>query len=263
MQIKEIYKLDGLLVFGPGAPHYQDFSKSWFEGILELQYCHRDLDEDGLAQAGRLTAIRLLTMSDESCEYSSRVTKLLFDGKPFALHGESGETLETNYLLVTDEALYLAAEAHVRTFVAPPASSPYDVVSEDDSRSLQELFGFYYPSMADAARTRVLEAFGEDAAPILGLEAPARDADYYMLKASRMSGEGSWRTRRQEAVIGYRAEGAPAQYISYGDTVYSCTGALDDEKELKILQSVFDDVPSWWVYRTAEVQPVSDSIVRV
>ena len=117
--------------------------------------------------------------------------------------------------------------------------------------------------MADAARTRVLESFGDEAMSMLGLEAQARHADYYMLKTSRMSGTGSWASRPQEAIIGYEVEGTPAQFISYGATVYSRQGPLEDEQELKIFRSVFTDVSSWWVYRTADVLPETDSIVRV
>lgn len=268
MQLRDIYRLNGEQLFGPLAK-YQDFDKSWFESIVELQHNDRELDEKGLAAAGRFTAVELVTTCSDDGEYSSRVTKLLMDDTPFALHGTGGEYRESAYLLVTDEAVYLAAQEHVRSYLLPAQSKPYDVVRDDQEQSLQSLFGFYFASMADIARNRIMVTYGSEASALLGYEAPERNDEYLFYRMSQIVSyriseivSGLPREDRDRfALIGYAGTEPMALYVTYGLQLYKLVEKFEGP-ELSILTSTFTGVV-WYKYCVASVLDEGSQVVRV
>lgn len=260
MKLKDIYALSSTPEFGVNA-EYQSFNNAWFENILELRFHTQELDENGLAAAGRLTAGTLVSMCDDDGERGSDVTVLALDGVPFALHGTGGENKDTSYMLVTDVGLYQSAEAHVREFLIPVRSQFYDVASADDDRSLEELFGFYYQDMADAARTRVQEHFGEQASTVLANEAPERAEGYILTRGSRVL-----RSPTEEMVdsiiVGYQFDGEPAPYLRRGNTLLEKQGIYDDPLAAIWKQSI-THIREWYVYFPVKQAAAGAAIVRV
>jgi hypothetical protein len=260
MKLNDIYALGGEPMFGAQA-RWQNFSKDWFERIVELQTYSRELDEDALANAGRLTATEIIDMGDGSGEYHSRVAMLALDGQPFALHGTGGENAETHYLLVTDEARYEEAEAHVRSFIKPLTHKPYEVAGADDDRSLEELFGFYYQDMADAIRVRVQETFGAQAAPVLGDEAQERAEGYLLTRGSNVLHDPTPDQRRL-ILAGYKLPGEPAPYLRRGGTLLERMGIYDGP-EVANWKASLTDILEWWMYRPVTQVPQGATVTRV
>jgi hypothetical protein len=260
MKLKDIYALSSTPVFGVTAS-YQDFNRAWFENILELRFHTQELDEDALAGAGRLTAGTLVSMCDDDGERGSDVTVLAFDGVPFALHGTGGENKDTSYMLVTDVSIYQSAESHVRDFLIPASGQFYDVASVDEDRSLEELFGFYYQDMADAARTRVQEHFGDQAVEVLANEAAERAEGYILTRGSRVL-HAPTEQMVNSIIVGYQFEGEPAPYLRRGNTLLEKQGVYDDPLAAVWKQGI-THIREWYLYLPVKQAAAGATIVRV
>lgn len=260
MKLKDIYALSSTPEFGVNA-QYQSFNRAWFEDILELRFHTQELDEDRLAAAGRLTVGTLVSMCDDDGERGSDVTVLALDGVCFALHGTGGENKETSYMLVTDVKRYQSAQAHVREFLIPASSPFYDIASVEDDRSLEELFGFYYQDMADAARTRVKEEFGDQAHAVLANEADERAEGYILTRGSRVlptpAGE-----MVNSVIVGYQFDGEPAPYLRRGNTLLEKQGVYDDPLAAVWKQSI-THIREWYLYFPVKQAAAGVGIVRV
>lgn len=260
MKLKDIYSLSSTPTFGVNAS-YQSFNNAWFENILELRFHAQELDEDRLAAACRLTAGTLVSMCDDDGERGSDVTVLAFDGVPFALHGTGGEDNDTSYMLVTDEGLYQRAESHVREYLIPTSGRFYDVATVDEDRSLEELFGFYYQDMADAARIIVQEHFGDQACIVLANEAAERADGYILTRGSRVL-RSPTEEMVNSVIVGYEFEGEPAPYLRRGNTLLEKQGVYDDPQAAGWKQSI-THIREWYLYFPVKQAAAGAQVVRV
>lgn len=262
MQYKHIYAL-------PSTPHFSAESKhgfrsEWFPDILEVKYDLAEIDEDALADAGRLSSRLLASDCDSSGEYGAEVVVLSFDGEPMALAGFGGEHAALDFLHVTDRARYADATAHVREHLdLSHMQNEVTYVGASQEVSLHAIFGRHFDSMADAAITAARETFGAEAEGMLGHDALELAPELSHMQFARAGKDTPVALARIRRMVFSVITEPPAAYLFKDGEFFALQGPLEDQTSSYMLKAL-PEYQRAWLYHLCDTPPANaSSIARV